>query len=116
MQEFSRSAVNNLKFNKSSVLDNNPQWLLEDKWINSAAIVAKLLTKIINAFFVVEVVPGEEEYTKVTPVFVWLTRSVNHAMPWPKIFIPVFVTVNSVVVTWFTIMDFTIINRNIHDY
>ena len=53
----------------------------------------------------VGVVPGEEKYTKVTPVFVWLTLSVNHAMPWPRIFIPGFVTVNRVVVTWFTIVE-----------
>ena len=38
-------------------------------------------------------------------VFVWLTRSVNHAIPSPKIFIPVFVMGNSVVVTWFTIVE-----------
>ena len=35
----------------------------------------------------------------------WLTRIVNHSMPWPKIFIPVFVTVNRVVVTWFTVVE-----------
>ena len=38
-------------------------------------------------------------------MFVWLTRSVNHSMPWPKIFIPGFVTVNRVAVTWFTIVE-----------
>ena len=78
MQELSRSALNNLKFNKSSVLDNIPQWLLKDKWINSAAIVAKLLTKIINTFLVMGVVPGEEKYTKVTPVFVAYTKCKPH--------------------------------------
>ena len=38
-------------------------------------------------------------------IFVWLTRSVNHTMPWPKIFIPAFVTVNRMVVTWFTVVE-----------
>ena len=42
---------------------------------------------------------------QVTAIFVWLTRSVNHAMPSPKIFIPAFVTVNRVVVTWFSIVE-----------
>ena len=37
-------------------------------------------------------------------VFVWLTQSVNHTMPGPKIFIPGFVTVNRAPVTWFTIV------------
>ena len=37
-------------------------------------------------------------------IFVWLTRSVNHTMPGPKIFIPGFVTVNRAPVTWFTIV------------
>ena len=40
-----------------------------------------------------------------TRLFVWLTRSVNHSMPWPKIFIPGFVMVNRVAVTWFTIVE-----------
>ena len=38
-------------------------------------------------------------------IFVWLTGSVNHSVSSPKIFIPAFVTVNSVVVTWFTIVE-----------
>ena len=37
-------------------------------------------------------------------VFVWLTRSVNHAMSWSKIFIPGFVTVNRALVAWFAIL------------
>ena len=37
-------------------------------------------------------------------IFVWLTRSVIHTMPGPKIFIPGFVTVNRAPVTWFTIV------------
>ena len=38
-------------------------------------------------------------------VFVWLSRSVIHTMPWPKIFIPGFVTVNRMLVTWFIILE-----------
>ena len=38
-------------------------------------------------------------------IFVWLTRSVNHSMSSPKIFIPAFVMVNRVVVTWFTVVE-----------
>ena len=38
-------------------------------------------------------------------IFVWLTQSVNHAMPSPKIFILAFVTVNRMVVTWFSIVE-----------
>ena len=35
---------------------------------------------------------------------IFFTRSVNHTMPGPKIFIPGFVTVNRAPVTWFTIV------------
>ena len=38
-------------------------------------------------------------------LFVWLTRSVNDSMPSLKIFIPAFVTVNRMVVTWFTVVE-----------
>ena len=36
----------------------------------------------------------------------WLSWSVNHAMPSPKIFVPGFVMVNRVVVRWFTIVEY----------
>ena len=49
-----------------------------------------------------------EECKQMFSLFVWLTRSVNHTMPGPKIFIPGFVTVNRAPVTWFAIVKSTL--------
>ena len=38
-------------------------------------------------------------------IFVWLIRNVIHTMPWPKIFLPGFVTVDRMLVTWLTILE-----------
>ena len=60
----------------------------------------KMKQRVIQADFVLTNLESKKK-----PLVVWLTRRVNHAMPSPKIFILAFVTVNSVVVTWFTIVE-----------
>ena len=61
----------------------------------------KMKQRVIQADFVLT----NLESKKKKRLVVWLTRRVNHAMPSPKISILAFGTVNSVVVTWFTIVE-----------
>ena len=64
-QDFTISELKNLKCNKSNGMGNIPPRLLND----SAAVIAKLLTKIINTSLAMGVVPDEWKCAKVTPVF-----------------------------------------------
>lgn len=64
-QDSTSTELKKLKCNKSSGLDNIPPRLLKD----SATIIAKPLTKIINASLMTEVVPDVWKRAKVTPVF-----------------------------------------------